>query len=75
MSENPAEIIVDHLKNCTDARAALVVDGNADEIIERLHAAGWGLEEKVEYIGGKRIRYMTLPEKPGDGDGEKTPAS
>ena len=42
-------------------RGAIVVDGNADDIIESLTAAGWGQADRVEYIGGKRIRYLTVP--------------
>ncbi len=59
--ENPAEVVAEHLSNCTPAQAAIVVDGNADNIIASLTAAGWKLSDRVEYIGGKRIRYVTVP--------------
>jgi hypothetical protein len=43
------------------ADAAIVVDGDAGEIIERLTEAGWILHEQVDRIGGKRVRYVQPP--------------
>lgn len=62
MSEpSPAEILLDHIMKCTDAKAAVVVDGNADEVISRMMDAGWILDERVDIIEGKRIRFLTVP--------------
>jgi len=57
-----AEEMVEHLTGCTDAGAAIVVDGNADEVVAGLVAAGWTLRERVDLIGGKRIRYLDTPD-------------
>lgn len=59
--QSPADVITDHLTRCTDTQAALVVDGNADQIVVDLIAAGWTLEERVDEVAGKRIRFMRLP--------------
>ena len=54
--------IAHHLKECVKAQAAIVVDGNADEVISRLLAAGWTWHEReTEYIGSKRLRYLVPP--------------
>ena len=58
-----AQEIAAHLRDCTDAQAALVCDGNADEVVARMVAAGWKLRERVDFIGGKRIRFLEIPEK------------
>lgn len=55
------ELIVEHLRECLDAKAAIVVGGSADEIVADLLAAGWTLEERVDYVAGKRIRTLRLP--------------
>jgi hypothetical protein len=61
----PAETVAEHLKQCAHARAAIVVDGNADAIIARMLAAGWTWSERhTELIGGKRIRYLSPPAPP-----------
>jgi hypothetical protein len=56
-----ADVLVHHLAECTDARAAVVVDGNADEIIARMMEAGWELSERVNHVAGKRIRFLKAP--------------
>lgn len=62
--KRPAEIVAGHLTQCTDAQAAIVVDGNADDIIARLLADGWTWSERpAEYGFGKRIRYLCPPER------------
>lgn len=61
-SQSPADVITDHLTQCTDAQAALVVEGNADQIVADLIAAGWTLEERVDEVAGKRIRFMKIPD-------------
>lgn len=53
--------MAEHLRDCTPARAAIVVDGSADEIIAGLAAAGWTLAERTDYVAGKRIRFVTPP--------------
>jgi hypothetical protein len=60
-SENPADVLVEHMAECTDAKAAIVVDGNADEIVDRLVEAGWTLQDRVDVLVGKRIRFMSPP--------------
>lgn len=56
-----AGAVVEHMASCTDAGAAIVVDGNADEIIARLVADGWTLGSRVDQVAGKRIRFVTPP--------------
>lgn len=62
--ENPADAVADHVAECTDARAAIVVDGSADDVVARMIAAGWTLEERVDLVGGKRIRFLQAPPEP-----------
>lgn len=48
-----------------NADAAIIMhraDESSDEVVETLQAQGWQLEDKVDYVAGKRIRYMTRPE-------------
>ncbi len=56
-----AKDLVEHLIGCTNADAALVVDGNADDIVAELTASGWALSERVDLVAGKRIRFMVPP--------------
>jgi hypothetical protein len=58
---SPASSLADHLAECRSARAAIVVDGSADEIIARLVAEGWTLDEGAELTHGKRIRTIHPP--------------
>lgn len=71
---SPAEVVAEHIAECTDAQAAIVVDGNADEIVQRLQEAGWGISERVDIVAGKRIRFMTLPvkEDPEENQGDES---
>jgi hypothetical protein len=55
-----AEELADHLKNCRGVDAAIVADGNADELVARMIAEGWRYEG-VEYVEGKRVRYLVPP--------------
>jgi hypothetical protein len=56
------EMVVDHLKNCTDAKAGIVMQsGSADGVIAEMVAAGWTLRERVDHVGGKRIRFLVAP--------------
>lgn len=68
MDTNPAvEELVEHIKNCMGVDASIVVDGNADSLIENLEASGeWRFTGRVEYVAGKRIRIM---ERVGDAHG------
>jgi hypothetical protein len=63
LRQDGAQVVADHLANCTPATAALVVDGNADLEIAKLLAAGWTWTEgrETEYVAGKRIRYLSPP--------------
>jgi hypothetical protein len=60
---DPAQILADHLAECTGADAAIVADRNADDVVASLAAAGWTLDEGAEFIAGKRIRMMHPPQK------------
>jgi hypothetical protein len=56
-----AETVTEHLADCTDAKAAIVIDGSADDVIAQMTAAGWTLEERVDHVAGKRIRFLKAP--------------
>lgn len=55
-----AEALVEHLAQCREVSAAIVADGNADELVDRLISEGWAYEG-VEYVEGKRVRYLVPP--------------
>lgn len=57
-----ADVVAEHLVTCTDANAAVVVDGSADDVIAQMTAAGWTLSERIDQVAGKRIRFLTPPE-------------
>lgn len=52
--------LVDHLKNCRGVDAAIAGDGNLDEVVNTMIAAGWTYGG-VEYAEGKRCRYLIPP--------------
>lgn len=54
------EALVEHLKECRQVDAAIVADGNADELLARLIGEGWTYDG-VEYVAGKRVRYLVPP--------------
>ena len=58
---SPAARLAAHLAECTDAQAALVVDGSADATIAKMIAAGWTLRDGAEIAEGKRIRFLEAP--------------
>lgn len=58
--EASADRLVDHLVDCRDAGAAIVVDGNGDGVVATLIAAGWTYGG-TEHVEGKRVRYLTPP--------------
>ena len=64
MSGTPAEQFAQHLRD-DGAQAAIVVDGSADDVVAELVAAGWTLEERVDLVAGKRIRFMRMPDGTG----------
>lgn len=55
-----AEELADHLKNCRDVDAVIAGDGNLDEVVNTMIAAGWTFDG-VEYVEGKRVRYLVPP--------------
>jgi len=63
--QQAARAVAEHIKNCLGAKATVVVDGNADEVIARMVAAGWTLREQVDLVAGKRIRVLQVPEGEG----------
>lgn len=54
--------LVSHLRSCRKTDAAVVVDGNADELVSALIEQGWTYGG-VEFIAGKRVRYLTPPDR------------
>jgi hypothetical protein len=58
---SPAGQLVDHLAECRKADALIVVDGNGDQVIADMIAAGWTRDDGAEVVGGKRIRVMHPP--------------
>lgn len=58
---HPADVLVDHLRDCLGATAAVVFDGSADATVEAMLAAGWTWDGTFDYVAGKRIRMMTPP--------------
>jgi hypothetical protein len=54
------EDLVAHLKDCRQVDAVIAQDGNADDLVASLMAAGWTYDG-VEYVAGKRVRYLTPP--------------
>jgi len=58
---DPVENLVSHIKDCLEADAAIVVDGSADPLIEKLLSSGWTWDGNVQYVEGKRIRTLTPP--------------
>lgn len=55
-----ADALVEHLVECRQVDAAIVANGNADELVARLIEDGWTYEG-VEYVEGKRVRYLVPP--------------
>jgi hypothetical protein len=56
-----ADVMLEHIQECTPAKALVVVDGSADDIVARMQAEGWTLSERVDRLLGKRIRFLTPP--------------
>lgn len=57
-----AALMAEHLKECAQVDAAIVVDGNADPVIATLLADGWTWDERpTERLLGKRVRYLKAP--------------
>jgi len=50
-----------HLKSCRQVDAVIAGDGDLTETVETMLAAGWTYEG-VEYVEGKRVRYLRAPE-------------
>jgi hypothetical protein len=66
--EAAAGRLADHLKNCRGVDAVIAGDGNLDEVVNTMIAAGWTFNG-VEYVEGKRVRYLVPPPgwRPEDG--------
>lgn len=54
------DALVSHLTECRKVDAVIAADGNADDLVSRMIADGWTYDG-VEYVAGKRIRYLTPP--------------
>jgi hypothetical protein len=63
LRKNGPQAVVDHMTRCHPVGAAIVFDGNADDTVAKLLAAGWTWTEgtTTEYVAGKRLRYLTPP--------------
>lgn len=59
--------LADHLKNCRQTDLVIAGDGDLTEVVEAMIRAGWTYSG-VEYVEGKRCRYLTPPPgwQPGD---------
>lgn len=55
------EVLTEHLVECVKPGAAIVVDGNGDDVIAALLAEGWTWDGNVEVVAGKRIRNLVPP--------------
>ncbi len=63
-----AAAVAEHLAECSPASAVVVMqDGSADEMVAGLLADGWVLEDRVDRVAGKRIRYVRPPATGSDG--------
>lgn len=58
--QDGASALVEHLAQCRGVDAAIVADGNADDLVDQLLTQGWTYEG-VEYVAGKRVRYLVPP--------------
>lgn len=58
---NDLDVLVAHLTECVKPDAVIVADGNADELVATLLAAGWTWDGNVEHVAGKRIRNLVPP--------------
>jgi len=56
-----ADLFAEHVRDRTPADAAIVFDGNADQIVADLTEAGWTLSDRTDLVGGKRIRFLSPP--------------
>lgn len=57
-----ADLVLDHIANCTDVGALVVAQsGSLHEQVAEMVADGWTLDDRVDYVAGKRIRYLTPP--------------
>lgn len=61
MREAALAVLVEHVTRNSQAVIA-TQRGSADPEIEALLAAGWTLDEQVDHVAGKRIRYVRSPE-------------
>jgi hypothetical protein len=52
--------LADHLKNCRKTDAVIAGDGNLDDVVSTMLAAGWTFGG-IEYVEGKRVRYLVAP--------------
>ncbi len=61
-NENSGAVVhAGHLKNCVKADAAIVVDGNGDDVVTTLLREGWTWDGNTETVAGKRIRNLVPP--------------
>jgi hypothetical protein len=70
------DAMVAHLTECRKVDAAIVIDGNGDDVVATLLAAGWTYSGE-EHVAGKRVRYLVPPAElephlSPDDDGEGT---
>lgn len=67
-ADEMADLVVARLK-ATGVGSVLVVDGNADDTVRRLLAAGWRwTDAPPQSVGSKRMRILAAPPKPAEPD-------
>jgi hypothetical protein len=52
--------LVEHLKECRKVDSVVAGDGDLTEVVASMLAAGWTYDG-VEYVEGKRVRYLVAP--------------
>lgn len=63
IDHDPVDCITDELKRANASGAVVAQEGDLDDLVGNMLAEGYTLDETV-YVHGKRIRYLTRPERP-----------
>lgn len=64
LRQDGARVLLEHLTTCHPVGAVIAIDGNGDDMVARMLAAGWTWTPgtQTELVAGKRVRYLTPPE-------------